>query len=91
MAGSQVPQAAEQRDVMQALIGVPMAADFFGRTLTACEFPTGSRAMRMIGSQWARFPLAGGSVYVQSSERGRALAAGHDLLSRRDAPLELAD
>ena len=64
VAGSQALQAADQHDVMQALIGVPMAADFFGRTLAACEFPTGSRAMRMIGSEWARFPLAGGSVYV---------------------------
>jgi hypothetical protein len=64
VAGSQTLQAADPRDVMNAIIGVPMAADFFGRTLAACEFPTGSRAMRMIGSQWARFPLAGGSVYV---------------------------
>jgi len=64
VAGSQTLQAADQRDVMHAIIGVPIAADFFGRTLAACEFPTGSRAMRMIGSQWARFPLAGGSVYV---------------------------
>ena len=64
VAGSQTLQAADQHDVMQALIGVRMAADFFGRTLAACEFPTGSPAMRMIGSQWARFPLAGGSVYV---------------------------
>ena len=64
VAGSQTLQAADQHDVMQALIGVPMAADFFGRTLAACEFPTGSRAMRMIGLEWARFPLAGGSVYV---------------------------
>lgn len=64
VAGSQILQAADQHDVMQAFIGLPMAADFFGRTLAACEFPAGSRAMRMIGSQWARFPLAGGSVYV---------------------------
>ena len=64
LAGSQTLQTADQRDVMQALIGVPMAADFFGRTLAACEFPAGSRDMRMIGSQWARFPLAGGSIYV---------------------------
>lgn len=55
---------ADQHDVMQALIGVRMAADFLGRMLAACEFPTGSRAMRTIGSQWARYPLAGGSVYV---------------------------
>ena len=64
LAGSRMPQAADQHDVMQALIGVPMAADFFGRTLAACEFPTGSRAIRTIGSQWARFPLTGGSVYT---------------------------
>jgi hypothetical protein len=64
VAGSQATQTADQRDVMQALIGVPMAADFFGRTLAACEFPTGSRAIRTIGSQWARFPLTGGSVYT---------------------------
>ena len=64
VAGSRTLQAADQRDVMEALIGVPMAADFFGRTLAACEFPTGFRTMRMIGSQWARYPLAGGSVYL---------------------------
>ena len=64
VAGSQTLQAADQHDVMQALIGVPMAADFFGRTLAACEFPAGFRTMRMIGSQWARYPLAGGSVYL---------------------------
>ena len=62
--GSQTLQTADQRDVMQAFVGVPMAADLFGRTLAACEFPAGSRDMRMIGSQWARFPLAGGSIYV---------------------------
>ena len=64
VAGSQTAQAADQRDVMQALIGVPMAADFFGRILAACEFPAGSRAIRMIGAQWARFPLVGGSIYL---------------------------
>ena len=64
VAGSQTVQAADQHDVMQALIGVPMAADFFWRTLAACEFPPGSRSVRTIGSQWARFPLAGGSVYL---------------------------
>jgi hypothetical protein len=65
VAGSQTLQAADQHNFMQALIGVPMAADFFGRILAACEFPAGSRAMRMIGSQWARFPLPGGSVYLK--------------------------
>lgn len=57
-------QAADQHDVMQALIGVRMAADFFGRMLAACEFPAGSREMRTIGTQWARYPLIGGAVYV---------------------------
>ena len=64
VAGNQTLQAADQHDVMQSLIGVRMAADFFGRMLAACEFPTGSREMRTIGAQWARYPLAGGSVYV---------------------------
>lgn len=53
---------------MQALIGVPMAADFFGRTLAACEFPEGPPSMRMIRSQWARYPLAGGSVYLHRAD-----------------------
>lgn len=63
VAGNETRQA-DQHDVMQALIGVRMAADFLGRLLAACEFPAGSPAMRRFGSQWARYPLVGGSVYV---------------------------
>ena len=57
-------QVSDSRDVMQALIGVRMPIDVFGRTLMACELPEGLSTMRILGSQWARLPLGGGGIYL---------------------------
>jgi hypothetical protein len=67
-AGNPAFQVSDSRDAMQALIGVRMPADVFGRTLVACELPQGFNTMRLFGSRWARLPLAGGSIYLHRTK-----------------------
>ena len=64
-AGSPAFQVSDTRDVMQALIGVRMPAEVLGRTLVACELPQEYSTVRVFGSQWARLPVVGGSMYFR--------------------------